>query len=296
MRPALPLLTASALALAVLAQPVAAATFTVSVGSNLSNAVGGCSGGGLTSGSSAVSISGVCSDTIGVMGATASSSFGHLGARATSATFGGSSLPGDIAGDATFSDILMFTSSDPLATFADVSLNMALDGVLNAAANSALGGGGNARLDGHVAFGGGFFQFIFANDTANGFFTLNTLGLTQGVIAPMTNALLITPTVRVNLGVPVFFEMAIGAGAGAVGSGGSASTDFSGSFKFPTGSNVFNVPTGVTVNAGNYLVNNRFFDPLGAPASVPESAVWALMISGFGLTGAALRRRRSALA
>jgi len=31
-------------------------------------------------------------------------------------------------------------------------------------------------------------------------------------------------------------------------------------------------------------------------ASVPEAATWAMLIAGFGLTGAAMRRRRVALA
>ena len=51
MRPTLSLLTVCALALAVLGQPAAAATFTVGVGSNSDNGVGGCSGGGQSSGS-----------------------------------------------------------------------------------------------------------------------------------------------------------------------------------------------------------------------------------------------------
>jgi Protein of unknown function (DUF642)/PEP-CTERM motif len=39
-----------------------------------------------------------------------------------------------------------------------------------------------------------------------------------------------------------------------------------------------------------------FFDDIqvNGPAAVPEPASWALMIGGFGLAGAALRRRRSA--
>jgi Protein of unknown function (DUF642)/PEP-CTERM motif len=41
-----------------------------------------------------------------------------------------------------------------------------------------------------------------------------------------------------------------------------------------------------------------FFDDIrvSGPAAVPEPASWALMIGGFGLAGAALRRRRSAAA
>ena len=284
----------TALALAVLGQPAAAGIFTVGVGSSTVNGVGGCSGGGLSSGSSPISISGVCSDTVGVIGASASSNSGHLGARATAATFGGTSLVGLIGGQAIFSDTLMFTSSNPLATFADVSLNMALDGVLNAAANAAVGAHAAAQLDGHISIVGRFFQFLFTNDTGpSGFTILNALELVTGVIGPTTNAQLRTPTFRVDLNAPVLFEMSFGAGAGAVGSGASSTTDFSGSFKFPTVGDVFDLPNGVTVNAGDYLVNNHFIDPLAPPAGVPEPSSWALVIAGLGVAGAALRRRRA---
>ena len=283
----------TALALAVIGQPAAAGIFTVGVGSSSVNGVGGCSGGGRSSGSSPVSISGVCSDTVGVIGASASSNSGHLGARATAATFGGTSLVGKIGGQAIFSDTLMFTSSNPLATFADVSLNMALDGVLNAAANAAVGAHANARLEGRISIVN-VFQFLIANDTAQGgSFILNDLELVGGVIGPTTNAQLRTSTFRVDLNFPVFFEMSIGAGAGAVDSGASADTDFSGSFKFPTVGDVFNLPNGVTVNAGTYLVNNHFIDPLAPPAGVPEPTSWALTVAGLGVAGAALRRRRA---
>ncbi|PZQ55625.1 MAG: hypothetical protein DI570_22025 [Phenylobacterium zucineum] len=34
-------------------------------------------------------------------------------------------------------------------------------------------------------------------------------------------------------------------------------------------------------------------DPMAAPSAAPEPATWALMIGGFGMAGATLRRRRS---
>jgi PEP-CTERM motif len=46
-------------------------------------------------------------------------------------------------------------------------------------------------------------------------------------------------------------------------------------------------------------VIGRRFDPTKVPAtftSVPEPTSWAMLISGFGLTGAAMRRRRAAVA
>jgi len=42
------------------------------------------------------------------------------------------------------------------------------------------------------------------------------------------------------------------------------------------------------------LSNQGNFDNVRLDAAVPEPASWALLIAGFGLTGAALRRRRSA--
>jgi hypothetical protein len=39
-----------------------------------------------------------------------------------------------------------------------------------------------------------------------------------------------------------------------------------------------------------------FYSDPSLPGGVPEPASWALMISGFGLAGAALRRRRAAIA
>jgi hypothetical protein len=51
-------------------------------------------------------------------------------------------------------------------------------------------------------------------------------------------------------------------------------------------------------NAGNFF-NARIDDAsftIQGSAGVPEPATWALMIGGFGLAGAALRRRRTAIA
>lgn len=56
--------------------------------------------------------------------------------------------------------------------------------------------------------------------------------------------------------------------------------------------------TGATL--GTLAVGNEFHDGLAigdlATAGIPEPTTWALMIGGFGMMGAALRRRRTAVA
>ena len=61
-----------------------------------------------------------------------------------------------------------------------------------------------------------------------------------------------------------------------------------GSFTFKgTGADVIDLKATVEGNGG------VFFDRVSVTGGVPEPASWALMIAGFGLTGATLRRRRA---
>lgn len=59
-----------------------------------------------------------------------------------------------------------------------------------------------------------------------------------------------------------------------------------------------------TLEAGNGLYNNLYnsqgfkgtWDFSGSTAAIPEPSTWAMLITGFGLAGAAIRRRRQPLA
>ncbi len=271
-----------------------AATFTATVGPSSSGGIGNCVIPGLVSGSSPVSTSGICSDSTGLSSGRAGSSFGHIGARSEGVTFGNNSLVALFGATSVFTDQLMFTSADPSANVANVSVNLILDGVLNAAADAANGGNAGSSLGAIVSLGGASFllQYVFRSD---GSFAVihQDLGLTGGVVAPGFNGAFVSPTVSVALGSLTTFTLYLETSAGAVGAGASALSDFGNSFKLPTGSDAFNLPVGVNVNAGDWLVNNRFIDPLAAPTGVPEPASWAMMLLGLGGLGAVMRRRRS---
>lgn len=64
----------------------------------------------------------------------------------------------------------------------------------------------------------------------------------------------------------------------------SGASSFAPAFTFNQGNLSFNL-SGLSVNAGDTVVFN-------IAAAVPEPANWAMMITGFGLAGTALRRRR----
>ena len=284
-------LVAAALCLALAAPPATAASMLAFVGPGSANGAGPCnpSTAAAVTGSSPVSTSMVCGgNEIGVASGQAFASYGHIGAKADAATVGGTSIPAQIGANAFFTDTFVFTSTDPTATTAEVALNLVLGGVLNAAAPS--GSSAGASLRGFALLHGQEFEFRFdksGDGVLNQFSDFSLVGGTA------LDARLRSPTVLVGLNEPTIFAMSLEVGAGSVGPFASALSDFSGSFKLPTGSDVFVLPDGVTVNAGDYLVNNRFIDPLAPTGGVPEPAAWALMIAGFGLAGAAMRRRRA---
>lgn len=278
---------AASVAAMVLAGPAAAATLTVNAGPNSNFANQACDGPGQFSGSATQSITRTCTRAdVGSATGSAVAGVGHLGAHSVAASHNGDSLGAGIGAQADFFDIVTFSSSNPLATEADVSLNLLLDGILEKGQVFDA-----ASVEVFVILGGQFTKLVMT-ENADGF-TVGQNGFsTSGVLGPLTNAILTTPTLHVFLNSPMVLRLDIQTGAGVSGPQGFAVADFGGSFKFPT-NGVFNLADGVTANAGDYLVNNRFIDPQAAPVGVPEPAAWAFMLVGFGGLGAALRRRRT---
>lgn len=261
-----------------------AAEFSAFSFSNFSAGIG-CGDGGSVTSNAPVAREGICTSArSGFEAGSASSSFGHVGARAEAVHSGNFSFPVGWISQAIFSDNIVFTSTDPSATTAEIAVNLAISGHLNEALSAS------ASVVALVQIGPQAFLFssisgprgVQRND-----FT-NVTGSTGGAVI---GAGLRSPRVTVLLNGPSFFRLSLTVAAEANSDDrASALADFSNSFELPFGSDVFLLPQGVTANAGEWLVNNRRV----AVTPVPEPATWAMFIAGVGLIGQALRRRRTA--
>lgn len=282
------LMTTAALALA-LATPAAAAHLVTFLGADSGSATQSCSGDvGPKSGTSTVHASASCSRAdVGTASGVAVAATGHIGAAAVADSHNGDSLSAKIGAEAIYEDFLTFTSADPFATTTSVSVNLLLDGVLEAGGNF---GSGDFRLA--LFFAGHDFDERFVFNSFGVGDTLRGFTIESGQIGPVTHAALGTSTFVIPLNSPLHFELLLDTGAAASGPGGHGAASF-GAHSAKFAATPFDLPEGVTVNAGDYIVNNRFLDPLAPVGSVPEPAAWALMIAGYGLAGAVMRRRRA---
>jgi hypothetical protein len=289
LKSALRVLLATGIA-AISASPALAASFTV-FGTGGSTR-GTCTVERGSTGSAPQVFSGSCAgDSTGRSNGQARADFGNIGVRAY-AESNNSVAGASWNSAASFSDTLMFTSSDPSVRSALVSANFILEGVMD---GFALGGQG--LLEGVIALGNSTF-FFRINPSGSTPLDLGGLtvidGMVSGAFNLPTDALLRTPLVNVGVGSPVRFSISLDGATSLLGAGGFTNTglvDFGNSFQVPIGSNAFVLPDGITVNSGDWLVNNRRIVPgMGA---VPEPASWALMILGFGFVGAAMRQRGS---
>lgn len=269
----------------------------------------GCSSSTFSSGvvDSPVSHSDSCGDSQSAAALFASSSPGVVRSSTNSST-NDQLANSQATALARFSDLITFTKTDPNAPDVfTVALNLNLDGILNAGQGISPQG-----FDPFPSRAG--YSFAVQGDFGNysGLGTFSTvegvtvipsgLGDNFGVIAPGSNGFALalqSPQIGFNFAgassLDAFLFIALESFADSRGDGGSARADFSSSFGFPVGTDVFTLPAGYTANAGAYLVNNRFIDP-NAVGGVPEPRMWALLILGFGMVGGALRRRMAVLA
>lgn len=272
---------------------VAAAAAVFGAGAGPPASGGGCGGiiNSISNSAAPVSVGHACGDGIGSTSSNANATFGNVGTAARSVTFSSISVPRIDESSASFRDTLVFSKTDPdLPDQFTASLNLALAGILNAGAPS--GANASAGLEIDVGFLGQWvFDASYASDGSLTYGLANTI-VKSGTLAPGADGfdvLLATPSQLATIG-PADFGFSIYTRAGSVGTSASATADFLHTLKLPTGVNVFTLPAGYTVSAGDYLVNNRF---TSGAVSVPEPGTIGLLVVGLaGLSG--LGRRRSA--
>lgn len=255
------------------------------------------SGGGLgecssysRSGNAPVSGSGSCTGSgLGTSSGSSSARYGKVGAEAEAYQFNPSqSIPSIWESRASFQDFITFTSDDPTATFTDIAVFMALDGLI-----AEIGTGQSLDLLGELRVGS-LSNYSFVRLAPNGTNTVSmqNMSVAEGTLSAsgLSEATLRSSTYRVALNQPLYFSMTLASRVGAIG-GGGGQVDFGSTFGFAFDNAVFDLAPGVTANAGTWLVDNR---NVTVAQAVPEPATWAMMLSGFGLIGG-MARRRSAM-
>lgn len=279
------------IALVASATPALAADFSISGGPPGSGGgLGTCTAYG-QSGTAPIAGVGACTGNgLGNSGGASRADFVSLGAVAAADQYSaGFSVPSIWESGASFQDGITFTSADPTATHVAVSMDVGIDGQLRGTIlNPAAGGVAALDMTAEVRLGS-LSNYSLAGLHPGGSIPVDLLGFTvvggSFNVAGSVNAVLRTPTYMLPVNQPLFFSMRLASRVGALGASGSV--DFLNTFKANNSSRVFNLGPGVTANAGTWLINNQ----LPGTGGVPEPASWAMLLMGFGLTGAVMRRR-----
>lgn len=165
-----------------------------------------------------------------------------------------------------------------------------------------ISGTGSGTLDG-IGFDASPFVFTLVGDTANiatigsGTVALNPLATASFVIGARSGTFLIpTRLGTAGSGTVVFFSRS--SGSDLFDFFLSTAVDISMPFAPVTGTGVFalNQFNNVETTAGALTFNRSSDVIFSGGGVVPEPASWAMLIAGFGLVGATMRRRRATVA
>jgi hypothetical protein len=235
------------------------------------------------------SISDTCSSTIGFAETRARADAGSVGAYARTKQTAGNSASAEGSAFASFyTDEIVVSTLPSAGTLPDLvymALRFQIDGILDvpslgqarAQVVGALG-----TIAGNASFHNGrdpqIFAYTVIEDESDG---------------DVVKMVLETGRILVEVGQALDARLSVGVST-LVAEGNEATSNFIGTVSFATGRDVFafydasgNPVNGYTVNAGDYIVGNRF----GATArAVSEPATLALF--GLGFAGLAVTRRR----
>lgn len=312
-KPAVRALVATCVAaLAAGTTPATAQTASFRVLGESAGVAGPCQTFDFTSASAVAAVGGCLGDPLGSARGSAYAGHGQLGAESRANTnVGGAFARWQTT--ATSSDFVTFTSTDPNATSAIVSANLLFVGLFTIPVS---GISTQSRLEGGGHLGGQQFSFLVQPNMADTNIQLSGLSVAGGILidaSGLSFALLRTTPVEVPLNQAIEFVLTLQDFSLAVNAGANTVTDFASAaiasqglgnalvaplagsglgmlngngVGLPIGIDAFQLPSGVTANSGDWLINNG-----RVAAAVPEPASWLLLIAGFGLVGAAMRRR-----
>ncbi|GAA3894603.1 hypothetical protein GCM10022276_12180 [Sphingomonas limnosediminicola] len=222
------------------------------------------------------------------MNGSSFSTFGHIGVSSDASSASGSSLGNGISSEALFRDVLFFSSTNPALTGADIQMSLLLQGIMGFDVSA---GGAGSSIEGSLSVSGtapSFFFFRFFDDSSGSFSVEQNPFAVAGTLGSTIDAVLTSPVFHVDFDGPTQLTLRLQSGS-STGGDASAFSHFGSSFAFA--STPFLLPDGVTVSAGDYLVDDHFIDPLAA-VGVPEPDSWMTMLLGFCLMGLTVRRRR----
>ncbi len=213
----------------------------------------------------------VCGPVNGTTEARASARQGHLGVRAAAAKTSPDSLLAGTGALVYYEDTVFFTPKPGVAAvgFIEVKLNLHFSGTLAISGDTAL-----AFVKGCAGTDGAGVRSLFCEQR-----TQSSLGSKQSSgFLPSGEDAIQTPLVLVPLNTPVIISLQLETFAVARNLD-SASSEFLSSLAFPTGSDVFELPPGITVNApDSFLFDNRYY-PNGAPPSDSTPPVTSAVLS-----------------